>query len=79
MAFHPHVAVLARATPIAPGRLAPYAAAGSLPVAVERERLEAMGVEVVEADLLADAGLIRHESEKLARAVLDLVPRPRPC
>jgi uncharacterized cofD-like protein len=70
-------AVLASATPIAPARLAPYAAAGSLPVAVERERLEAMGVEVVEADLLAEAGLIRHDPEKLARAVLELAGRGR--
>jgi uncharacterized cofD-like protein len=66
-------AVLANSTPIPPSRLAPYAALGSRPVAVERERLEGMGVEVVEADLLAEQGLIRHDSEKLARAVLGLV------
>ncbi len=69
--------VLASSTPMPPGRLAPYAAMGSRPVEVERERLEARGVRVVEADLLAEAGLIRHDPEKLARAVLDLVETAR--
>ena len=53
-----------------------YAETGSEPVAVERGELEAMGAEVIEADLLAaDNDLIRHDPEKLARAVLDLAPR----
>ena len=42
-------------------------------MAVDRAALEALGVEVHEADLLAaDGDLIRHDSEKLAAAVLAL-------
>ena len=36
-----------------------------------------MGIQVVEADLLAEGDLIRHDSGKLARAVLDLAARER--
>lgn len=53
-----------------------YAETGSEPVAIQRGELEAMEAEVIEVDLLAaDNDLIRHDSEKLARAVLDLAPR----
>ena len=64
--------VLANAQPIPESLLAHYAETGSRCVAVERERLEGMGLRVVEADLLAEGDLIRHDSAKLARAVLDL-------
>lgn len=72
--------VLANARPIPQALLAHYAETGSEPVAVEREALEARGIEVVEADLLApphDGELIRHDPEKLAAAVLALLSRPR--
>ena len=53
--------------------IAHYAETGSEPVAVDRAALEAMGVEVHAADLLAaDGDLIRHDSGKLAAAVLAL-------
>ncbi|MDP9121909.1 MAG: YvcK family protein [Acidobacteriota bacterium] len=68
-------AVLANSTPIPDALLTHYAETGSEPVAVEREILRRSGVEVVEADLLAEGDLIRHDSEKLSRAVLDLVER----
>ncbi|HEY4593588.1 MAG TPA: uridine diphosphate-N-acetylglucosamine-binding protein YvcK [Thermoanaerobaculia bacterium] len=72
-------AVLINATPIPPSLTAHYAETGSVPVAVDRAALEALGVEVHEADLLAvDRDLIRHDPEKLARAVLDLTPCPSP-
>lgn len=68
--------VLANASEAPRHLLTHYAETGSEPVAVERRELEALGVEVIEADLLAaDNDLIRHDSEKLARAVLDLAPR----
>lgn len=70
-------AVLANAAPLPAARLTPYVETGARPVTVERERLEARGVEVIEADLLADRGLIRHDPEKLARAVLEVVDRVR--
>jgi uncharacterized cofD-like protein len=66
-------AVLVNAAEIPPALISHYAETGSEPVGVDREALEAMGVEVHAADLLAvDGNLIRHDSEKLARAVLDL-------
>ena len=66
-------AVLANSTPIPESLLAHYAEAGSQSVTVDRAALEQAGVEVIEADLLADGDLIRHEPEKLARAVLELI------
>jgi uncharacterized cofD-like protein len=67
-------AVLASSTEIPAALISHYAETGSEPVAVDRESLEALGVEVHEADLLAaDRDLIRHDSEKLARAVLGMM------
>ncbi|HEY2294708.1 MAG TPA: uridine diphosphate-N-acetylglucosamine-binding protein YvcK [Thermoanaerobaculia bacterium] len=69
-------AVLVNAAPIPPALTAHYAETGSVPVAVDRAALEALGVEVHAADLLAvDGDLIRHDPEKLARAVLELTGR----
>jgi uncharacterized cofD-like protein len=68
-------AVLVNSTPMPAERVAHYAETGSEPVRVERAALEARGVEVLEADLLAEGDLIRHDSEKLARAVLALMER----
>jgi len=66
-------AVLVNSTGIPPALISHYSETGSEPVEVDRAVLEAMGVEVHEADLLAaDGDLIRHDSEKLARAVLEL-------
>ena len=66
-------AVLVNSTPIPEGLVAHYAETGSEPVAVDRAALEALGVEVHAADLLAaDGDLIRHDSGKLAAAVLAL-------
>jgi len=67
--------VLASSTPIPPGLLTHYAETGSAPVAVERETLERMGARVVEADLLAPGDLVRHDSDRLAAAVLGLLER----
>lgn len=66
--------VLANSTPL-PGQLLDYYAdSGSVPVTVDRERFAAAGVEVVEADVLAEGDLIRHDPDKLARAVMSLLP-----
>jgi uncharacterized cofD-like protein len=73
-------AVLVNATGIPPALISHYAETGSEPVEVDRAALEALEVEVHEADLLAaDGDLIRHDSEKLARAVLELTGRPTPA
>jgi uncharacterized cofD-like protein len=65
--------VLYNATAIPEALLGHYAAAGSRPVAVERAALARLGVELVGADLLAAGTLIRHDPEKLSRAVLALL------
>jgi uncharacterized cofD-like protein len=66
-------AILVNGTAIPAPLVAHYAETGSEPVAVDRAALEALGVEVHEADLLAaDGDLIRHDSGKLAAAVLAL-------
>ncbi len=65
--------VLYNATPIPQALLAHYAKAGSEPVTVQGDALRRSGVEVVAADLLAEGDLVRHDSAKVARAVLDLV------
>jgi uncharacterized cofD-like protein len=66
-------AVLVNSTEIPAALISHYAGTYSEPVAVDRAALEAVGVEVHEADLLAaDGDLIRHDSEKLAAAVLGL-------
>jgi uncharacterized cofD-like protein len=65
-------AVLVHAGEIAEERLRPYRAEGAVPVAVDRAGFARRGVEVVEADLLAGAGLVRHDPERLAAAALRL-------
>jgi len=72
--------VLYNATPIPEPLLAHYAETGSEPVAVEPAAMARSGVELVGADLLAEGALIRHDPEKLSRAVLDLLePLRRPA
>jgi len=66
-------AVLVNSTPIPDSLIAHYAETGSEPVAVDRPALEALGAVIHQADLLAaDGDLIRHDSAKLAAAVLAL-------
>src|SRR5215218_1774483 len=69
-------AVLYNSAPIPEALLTHYAETGSEPVLVDRAVLEPLGLAMIEADLLAaDGDLIRHDSEKLARAVLEMVGR----
>jgi uncharacterized cofD-like protein len=69
-------AVLVNSTAIPAPLISHYAETNSEPVAVDRAALEAMGATVHEADLLAaDGDLIRHDSEKLAAAVLALTKK----
>jgi uncharacterized cofD-like protein len=66
-------AALANATPLPAELVERYADSGSQPVTVDAAAFAAAGVELVEADLLADGDLLRHDSDKLARAVLALL------
>jgi uncharacterized cofD-like protein len=70
--------VLYSSTPIPAPLLAHYAEANSEPVEVEHEAMARSGVERAAADLLAEGDLIRHDPEKLARAVLGLLEPLRP-
>ena len=49
-----------------------YAAEGALPIAPDVEGLRALGCRAVGRDLLAAGSKIRHDPQKLARAVLEL-------
>ncbi len=65
-------AVLVSSSAIPEHLLELYAETGSIPVHVDRDAVEALGVQVVEADLLAAGELIRHDPAKLAQAALEL-------
>lgn len=67
--------------PISPMLTRRYARAHVQPVELDFERISRMGVKVVSADLVCDAGVqmrkIRHNPEALAAVVLDLASRSR--
>ena len=65
--------MLLNTTPIPGDLLARYAAAGAQPVPSEPELLEALGFHSVSLDLLAAGDDVRHDPEKLARALLERV------
>lgn len=54
-----------------------YRAEGALPVDPQLERLAALGVEGVGTSLICETDWVRHDPEKLARTVVDLVARHR--
>ena len=68
-------AVLVNSTPLPADPLELYEATGASPVPVDARAFRERGLEVVAADLLAEGDLIRHQSDKLARAVVELLPR----
>jgi uncharacterized cofD-like protein len=63
--------LLNRAVPSA-GMLKPYEAEKASLVEIDRERLRALRLNLVERELLAEDGMIRHDPDRLARAVLDM-------
>ena len=54
------------------GMLEPYEAEHSALVQVDHEELRGLGMNIVERDLLTQDGMIRHDPDKLARAVLEM-------
>jgi uncharacterized cofD-like protein len=56
-----------------------YARAGAHPVAVDRERIHALGAWVTEADLTGPTELARHHPEKLGRILTRLIRRGGPA
>jgi uncharacterized cofD-like protein len=61
--------VLVHSDPLPAELVEIFAARGSHPVAVDRDALAALGIEVVEADLLAREGSGRHDPSRLAAAL----------
>jgi uncharacterized cofD-like protein len=59
-----------------PAAVEAYAAVGQVPVAIERERLEGLGVRVVTAPLADAGGVVRHSPQALARVLLELAFAP---
>jgi uncharacterized cofD-like protein len=70
-------AALVHSAPLPGDLVARYAARGSHPVHLDREGLAALGVEVVEADLLAPGDSARHDPARLAAALLGSARRGR--
>jgi uncharacterized cofD-like protein len=50
-----------------------YEAEHATMVLLDREPLSGMGLRIMERDLLAEDGVIRHDPDRLARAVLEMV------
>ncbi|MDK2881098.1 MAG: hypothetical protein PWQ99_873 [Clostridia bacterium] len=65
--------VLVNTKKIAQASLEKYARQGAAPVKIDYGALEKMGVKVLKADLLDERELVRHDPEKLGRAVLRLL------
>jgi uncharacterized cofD-like protein len=66
--------VLLNSIPIRPELVEAYAARGAAPVALTPAALEARGCRVVARPLLGAGIKIRHDSSRLAQAILDLGP-----
>ena len=67
--------VLVNRQMVAQGLQEKYAGQAAFPVEVDTARIEAMGSQVVEADLISQTDLVRHDPVKLAQAVWGLVYR----
>lgn len=65
--------VLLNRTPLERSVVEHYREAGATPVVSDADAIAAHGVTVVEADLLASGELVRHDPERLATALLDLL------
>jgi uncharacterized cofD-like protein len=50
-----------------------YRAAGALPVVIDEDRLEGFGVRVLLAEVASGGNYFRHDSEKLAAAIISLL------
>jgi uncharacterized cofD-like protein len=66
-------AILVNDAPVSSELLATYERLGARPVPVDQERLKALGVKVVHAQVAAESGVVRHDSERLAQALLHFV------
>ena len=65
--------VLISTTPLEPAQIARYASLNATPVRADVQLLRALGHAVVESDLLAAGADVRHDPEKLGRALIERV------
>ncbi len=65
--------ILVNDTPVSPAMAASYERNGAGPVIVDEERLAALNVKVVHAPVAAESDVVRHDSERLTRALLRMV------
>ncbi len=65
--------ILVNDEPVAGELVESYAREGSRPVAVDAARMRDMGVRVAQASVIAQSQVVRHDPERLARAVLHQV------
>lgn len=65
--------VLVNSRRIAPEKQERYALQGAFQVPVDAQDLYRMGVRLIRADVLEDAELVRHDPQKLARAVMNML------
>ncbi len=52
-----------------------YARQGAYPVAVDAEKIEALGIKVMKANLISETILVRHDPVKLSRVIMAMVFR----
>lgn len=70
--------MLVNSTPISPIIEAEYAKKGAYPVRVDEEAINALGIGFVKADIINETNVIRHDPDKLCRAVMHMVERLQP-
>jgi len=52
-----------------------YAEEGQLPVVVDRSKLDRLGVRTVRAGVISETQTVRHDPEKLAAVVVEIIDR----
>lgn len=65
--------VVVNSQKVAPELQGLYAQQGAYPVAVDVPALESLGVRVVEANLISETNLVRHDPVKLSRTIMSMV------
>ena len=70
--------MLVNDSPISPEMQEFYAGKGAYPVEVDEEAINALGVGFVKADIINELELIRHDPDKLSKAVMNMVYHLQP-
>jgi hypothetical protein len=65
-------AILVNDRPVSAEMQRSYERYGAAPVVVDEGRLKALGVKIVRAPIAAESDVVRHDSERLAQALLRL-------